>query len=40
MSIEGVWYHLDLLGAKQFAPLTDEQMEGYEWDRSAYSTAE
>ncbi len=39
VNIEGVWYHLDLLGAKQFAPLTDEQMAGYDWDRNAHPTA-
>ena len=31
--IDGVWYHLDLLGAGSFRPLTDSEMDGYEWDR-------
>lgn len=39
VSIDGAWYHLDLLGAKQFAPLTDEAMAGYEWDREALPAA-
>ena len=34
--IDGQWYHLDLLAARQFEPMTDEQMAGYEWDRTAY----
>ena len=37
--IEGNWYHLDLLGAKQFVPMTDGQMNGYEWDQTAYPAA-
>ena len=37
--IDGSWYHLDLLVDRQFAPLTDEMMTGYEWDREAYPAA-
>lgn len=33
--IDGAWYHLDLLAGRRFAPMTDEQMAGYEWDRTA-----
>ena len=36
VKIDGVWYHLDLLGAPQFAPLTEAEMTGYEWDRDAW----
>ena len=36
--IDGVWYHLDLLGPQQFRPMTDAEMTGYEWDREAYPT--
>ena len=32
--IDGVWYHLDLMASRQFEPMTDEQMAGYEWDRT------
>lgn len=32
---EGIYYHVDLL-AGSFRELTDEQMEGYVWDYSAY----
>ena len=39
VNIDGAWYHLDLLGEKQFMPLTDGQMTDYEWDRSAYPAA-
>lgn len=39
VNIDGAWYHLDLLGEKQFMPLTDGQMADYEWDRSAYPAA-
>ncbi|MBQ7099406.1 MAG: transglutaminase domain-containing protein [Oscillospiraceae bacterium] len=37
--IDGSWYHLDLLASGQFAPLTDELMTGYEWDRTVYPAA-
>ena len=37
--IDGSWYHLDLLAGGRFAPLTDEKMTGYEWDRTAYPAA-
>lgn len=37
--IDGVWYHLDLLGAQQFLPMTDAEMTGYEWDRENIPTA-
>ena len=37
--IDGSWYHLDLLAGKQFAPLKDEAMADYEWDRTAYPAA-
>jgi len=33
------WYHLDLLGPRQFVTMTDAQMTGYEWDREAYPAA-
>lgn len=36
------WYHVDLLGssaAGQFQKLTDENMQGYVWDYSAYPAA-
>ena len=36
VKIDGVWYHLDLLGAPQFAPLTEAEMTGYECDRDAW----
>ena len=38
--IDGAWYHLDLLASKQFQPLTDADMTGYDWDRSAYPSSE
>ena len=40
VKISGAWYHLDLLASKQFQPLTDADMTGYDWDRSAYPAAE
>lgn len=39
VSIDGVWYHLDLTASKQFQPLTDAEMTGYDWDRNAYPAA-
>ena len=39
VQIDGSWYHLDLLAGKQFAPMSDEMMTGYEWDREAYPAA-
>ena len=30
--IDGEWYHLDLMDPGPFAPKTDGQMTGYEWD--------
>lgn len=36
INIDGVWYHLDLLSSRQFQPLTDSDMTGCEWDRTAY----
>lgn len=39
---DGVYYHVDLLesrGAGEFTKLTDDQMEGYVWDYSAYPEA-
>lgn len=39
VKIDGGWYHLDLLGPTWFEPMTDDQMTGYEWDRSAYPPA-
>ena len=39
VNIDGVWYHLDLLASRQFQPLTDTEMTGYEWDRSDYPAA-
>lgn len=38
--IDGMWYHLDLLGDRQFRPMTDAEMTGYEWDRTQYPAAE
>ena len=35
ISIDGTWYHLDLTASRQFQPMTDEQMTGYDWDRTA-----
>ena len=37
--IDGIWYHLDLMAGQQFVPMTQEQMVGYEWDRTAEPTA-
>lgn len=38
---EGTYYHLDLLGAAgAFQELTDDEMEGYVWDYSAYPEAQ
>ena len=39
ISIDGTWYHLDLLASRPFQPLTDAEMTGYEWDRTAYPAA-
>ena len=39
VNIDGAWYHVDLLGSWQFQPLTDAEMTGYEWDRTAYPAA-
>lgn len=39
VKINGAWYHVDLLGPRQFVTMTDEQMTGYEWDREAYPAA-
>ena len=36
VKIDGAWYHLDLMASRQFLPLTDDEMTGYEWDRDAY----
>lgn len=38
--IDGTWYHLDLLGDRQFRPMTDAELTGYEWDRTQYPAAE
>lgn len=40
VSVEGQWYHLDLLAPGGFRLLTDGEMTGYEWDRAAYPAAE
>ncbi len=32
ISIDGEWYHVDLLSSRRFSPLRDEQMDGYHWD--------
>lgn len=40
VKIDGLWYHVDLLGPKRFTILTDDQMAGYEWDREAYPAAD
>ena len=34
--LDGAWYHLDLTVSAQFAPMTDGEMTGYEWDPEAY----
>lgn len=39
VNIDGAWYHLDLLASPQFQPLTDADMTGYDWDRTAYPAA-
>ena len=39
VQINGVWYHLDLLGVAWFEPMADAEMVGYEWDREAYPSA-
>ena len=39
VKIDGSWYHLDLMASRQFQPLTDGEMTGYEWDREAYPAA-
>ena len=39
VKIDGVWYHLDLLASRQFQPLSDSEMTGYEWSRKDYPTA-
>ena len=36
INIDGNWFHLDLLASRQFQPLTDAGMAGYEWDRQSY----
>ena len=38
VNIDGAWYHLDLLGSKQFLPLTNAEMIGYEWNLRDYPT--
>lgn len=40
VNMDGVWRHVDLLASPQFRPMTDAEMEGYEWDRAAYPAAE
>lgn len=40
VQIDGAWFHVDLLAAKQFTTLTDEQMAGYDWDRTTYPVAD
>lgn len=40
VKIGDAWYHLDLLASKQFQPLTDAGMTGYDWDRGAYPATE
>ena len=37
---EGRYYHVDLLHSTGFTELTDEQMDGYVWDYSAYPETE
>lgn len=39
VNIDGSWYHVDLLGSRNFQPLTDDQMAAYDWDRTAYPPA-
>lgn len=38
--IDGVYRHIDLLGSTDFSPLTDDAMNGYVWDYSAYPACE
>ena len=40
VNIDSSWYHVDLLGSRNFQPLTDDQMAGYDWDRTAYPAAD
>lgn len=39
INIDGTWYHLDLLASAQFLTLSDAQMTGYDWERTAYPAA-
>jgi hypothetical protein len=32
--LEDRWYHLDVTASGPFAPMTDDQLSGYEWDRA------
>jgi hypothetical protein len=32
--LEDRWYHLDVTASGTFAPMTDDQLSGYEWDRA------
>ncbi len=32
VSIDGVWYHVDLPASRRFQPMTDEEMTGYQWE--------
>lgn len=34
--LDGKWYHLDLIASAEFLPMTDGEMNGYEWDRDTY----
>ena len=36
VKIDGNWYHLDLLGSRQFQPMTDGEMTAYDWDKNIY----
>ncbi len=40
VSIEGEWFHVDLLAPGGFRTLTDAEMTGYNWERAAYPAAE
>lgn len=40
VKVDGAWRHLDLLASAQYRPMTDSEMTGYDWDRTAYPAAE
>lgn len=38
--IDGLWFHVDLLDPGGFRAMTDAEMTGYEWDRTAWPAAD